>query len=89
MFLNQLSVNFTCCASLYLLPPTCAGIQSINNDRVVPLKQIKVMPDNYAVSIVNNLHKYNAGLMSKAALLNAINDAENLAYSQWTAYLKT
>jgi len=104
MFLNQLSVKarlvlliaLPCIAFLLLAAVTIlltgnlvAGIQSINNDRVVPLKQIKVVSDNYAVSIVDNLHKYNAGLMSKAELLKSIKDAENLASSQWTAYLKT
>ena len=76
MLLNQLSVKarlillvaLPCIAFLLLAAVTLvltgnlvAGIQSINNDRVVPLKQIKVVSDNYAVSIVDNLHKYNAG----------------------------
>ncbi|ALO44225.1 methyl-accepting chemotaxis protein [Pseudoalteromonas phenolica] len=104
MYLNQLSVRsrlillvaLPCIAFLLLAAVTLiltgnlvAGIQSINNDRVVPLKQIKVVSDNYAVSIVDNLHKYNAGLMSKSELLDSISDAESLASSQWSAYLQT
>lgn len=75
--------------TLILSAHLVSGIQSINNDRVVPLKQIKVVSDNYAVSIVDNLHKYNANLMSKSALLESIKDAETIASKQWSAYLQT
>lgn len=75
--------------TLGLTKSLVSGIQSINNDRVVPLKQIKVVSDNYAVSIVDNLHKYNAQLMSKSQLLNAIDSAEKVAKENWQAYLQT
>ncbi|WP_372770618.1 methyl-accepting chemotaxis protein [Pseudoalteromonas sp.] len=75
--------------TLALTKSLVSGIQSINNDRVVPLKQIKVVSDNYAVSIVDNLHKYNAQLMTKSQLLNAIESAENVANENWQAYLQT
>lgn len=72
--------------TLGLTKSLVSGIQSIINDRVVHLKQIKVVSDNYAVSIVDNLHKYNAQLMSKNQLLNAINSAEKVAKENWQAY---
>lgn len=75
--------------TLGLTKSLVSGIQSINNDRVVPLKQIKVVSDNYAVSIVDNLHKYNAKLMTKRQLLSAIESAEKVAKENWQAYLKT
>ncbi|MCF6457177.1 methyl-accepting chemotaxis protein [Pseudoalteromonas sp. MMG024] len=75
--------------SLMMTKSLVMGIQSINNDRVVPLKQIKVVSDNYAVSIVDNLHKYNAKLLSKSQLLAAIESAENIANQNWQAYLNT
>lgn len=75
--------------TLGLTKSLVSAIQSINNDRVVPLKQIKVVSDNYAVSIVDNLHKYNAQLMSKSQLLNAIDSAEKVAKENWQAYLQT
>ncbi len=75
--------------SLMMTKSLVMGIQSINNDRVVPLKQIKVVSDNYAVSIVDNLHKYNAKLLSKSQLLAAIESAENVANQNWRAYLNT
>ena len=75
--------------TLLLTSHLVSGIQSINNDRVVPLKQIKVVSDNYAVSIVDNLHKYNAGLISKSALLSSIDEAEKIAAKTWSDYLQT
>lgn len=75
--------------TLGLTKSLVSGIQSINNDRVVPLKQIKVVSDNYAVSIVDNLHKYNAKLMTKRQLVSAIESAEKVAKENWQAYLKT
>lgn len=89
VFLPCLAFLLLAITSLMLSSSLVAGIQSINNDRVVPLKQIKVVSDNYAVSIVDNLHKYNANLMSKSELLKAIKDAENIASKQWSAYLQT
>lgn len=104
MFLKNLSVKsrlfllvaLPCSAFLLLAIITLlltshlvSGIQSINNDRVVPLKQIKVVSDNYAVSIVDNFHKYNAGLISKSALLSSIDEAEKIAAKNWSDYLQT
>ena len=37
------------------------GIDSLYENRVVPLKQIKTVSDNYAVNIVDLLHKFRAG----------------------------
>lgn len=75
--------------TLVLTKSLVSGIQSINNDRVVPLKQIKVVSDNYAVSIVDNLHKFNAKLITKSQLVNAIESAEKVAKENWQAYLQT
>ena len=66
-----------------------AGIDSLYDDRVVPLKQIKHVSDNYAVNIVDLLHKYRAESITKSALLANINDARNTADNEWKAYLST
>ena len=66
-----------------------AGIDSLYDDRVVPLKQIKHVSDDYAVNIVDLLHKYRAESITKSALLANINDARNTADNEWKAYLST
>ena len=75
--------------TLTLTKSLVSGVESINNDRVVPLKQIKQVSDHYAVNIVDSLHKYNASLMSKSELLFAIQQSEQIAQTQWQAYLST
>jgi len=65
------------------------GIESLYLDRVVPLKQIKQVSDNYAVSIVDLLHKYRAGMLTETQVLKNIQQAEQTANEQWQAYLAT
>ncbi|MEM5550896.1 methyl-accepting chemotaxis protein [Pseudoalteromonas sp. NEC-BIFX-2020_002] len=65
------------------------GIDDLYEDRVVPLKQIKNVSDNYAVNIVDLFHKYRAGNIPKPDFLSAVNDAKNTADSEWQAYLST
>ncbi|WP_421420225.1 methyl-accepting chemotaxis protein (plasmid) [Pseudoalteromonas lipolytica] len=65
------------------------GIDSLYDDRVVPLEQIKTVSDNYAVSIVDLFHKYRAEQISKTAFLQSVNEAESLADSKWQSYLST
>lgn len=66
-----------------------SGIDSLYDDRIVPLKQIKSVSDNYAVNIVDLFHKYRADTITKAEFLSAINDAKNTADNQWQAYIST
>jgi len=56
-----------------------SGIDSLYDDRVVPLKQIKNVSDNYAVNIVDLFHKYRAGTLNKSTFLSAINEAKTIA----------
>lgn len=65
------------------------GIDSLYMDRVVPLKQIKYVSDNYAVSIVDLLQKYRADMLTKSAVLAQIEQAEKNANEEWQAYLST
>lgn len=66
-----------------------SGIDSLYDDRIVPLKQIKTVSDNYAVNIVDLLHKYRAGTIERTSLISAVNDAKSTAEQQWQAYLQT
>lgn len=66
-----------------------SGIDSLYDDRVVPLKQIKTVSDNYAVNIVDLFHKYRAATITKPEFLSAINQAKSIADNEWKAYLNT
>lgn len=65
------------------------GVDSLYQDRVMPLQQLKTVSDAYAVTIVDTLHKYRAGLLSNRQASTAITSAEQQAKSMWQAYLAT
>ncbi|MBE0380287.1 methyl-accepting chemotaxis protein [Pseudoalteromonas prydzensis] len=65
------------------------GIDDLYDNRIVPLKQIKTVSDNYAVNIVDLLHKYRAGTVNQTALLAAVQEAKNTADKEWSDYLST
>ncbi|WP_283235095.1 methyl-accepting chemotaxis protein [Pseudoalteromonas ruthenica] len=75
--------------SMYKLKTIGEGVDSIYKDRVVPLKQIKVVSDNYAVNIVDLLHKYRAGVIDKSQVISLIEQAKVTAQQNWQDYLKT
>ncbi|MBK1694070.1 hypothetical protein CKO09_04875 [Chromatium weissei] len=66
-----------------------AGLQSVYQDRVVPLEQLKAIADFYAVNIVDTSHKTrNANLDWNSAARNVTN-AVNEIHQHWTDYLAT
>jgi methyl-accepting chemotaxis protein len=66
-----------------------AGTRSIYADRVVPLRQLKVVSDAYAVAIVDNVHKVRAGTLPASAALASIEGARARIDSAWGQYLHT
>ncbi|WP_448211934.1 methyl-accepting chemotaxis protein [Colwellia sp. MEBiC06753] len=75
--------------SISIMKGLVGGINSLYDDRVVPLKQIKVVSDNYAVNIVDYFHKYRAGLVTQSEVLSSIKEAKQVADNQWQRYLQT
>ncbi|EHL22209.1 methyl-accepting chemotaxis sensory transducer [Acidovorax sp. NO-1] len=66
-----------------------AGLKSVYDDRVVPLKQIKVVADMYAVNVVDAAHKVRDGAMTPAQGLESLAQARKSVDANWTAYLAT
>lgn len=65
------------------------GVDSLYQDRVIPLQQLKTVSDAYAVIIVDTLHKYRAGLLSNSQAAAELTAAEQQAKTMWRAYLTT
>ncbi len=72
------------------------GIKAANNDlksiyvdRVIPLRDLKVIADMYAVNIVDTTHKVRNGNISWNDAIKNVNDAEHTIKEKWTAYLAT
>ncbi|WP_395815484.1 methyl-accepting chemotaxis protein [Devosia sp.] len=64
-------------------------MQSINDDRVVPLQQLKLVADAYAVNIVDTAHKVRAGTLTWDQAQASVADAKQIITSNWGAYLST
>ncbi|MFI8618489.1 methyl-accepting chemotaxis protein [Acidovorax sp. NPDC077693] len=76
-------------AGLFGMGQSNAGLKSVYDDRVVPLKQIKVVADMYAVNVVDAAHKVRDGAMTPAQGLQSVADARKAIESNWKAYLAT
>lgn len=66
-----------------------AGAHTIYNDRVVPLKGLKVIADDYAVLIIDSVNKVNSGIITGAEALNNINYAVGNIDKEWKSYMAT
>lgn len=64
-------------------------MESLYVDRVVPLKELKVISDMYAVSIVDTAHKTRDGVLTPEQARNALTQARRTVESQWSAYVST
>jgi len=65
------------------------GVDSLYQDRVKPLQQIKVVSDAYAVTVVDTLHKHRAGLLTATAASAELEQASKVASQSWQAYRAT
>ena len=73
----------------YTLSSVNTTMRSLYNDRVVPLKGLKVISDAYAVDVIDAVNKANAGLISAPEALEAIENARHVIDREWQAYLAT
>jgi len=66
-----------------------SAIESIYSDRVVPLRDLKMIADAYAVDIVDTAHKARAGTLGRDVVLKNIREANTTIHDRWNAYLAT
>ncbi|WP_448205714.1 methyl-accepting chemotaxis protein [Azospirillum sp. sgz302134] len=66
-----------------------AGLRSVYEDRVVPLRDLKVISDAYAVYIVDASHKARNGNFSWDESLTSVEKARGDIRARWKAYLAT
>ena len=65
------------------------SIETIYADRVVPLRDLKVIADAYAVSVIDTTNKTNAGLLTAENSAKALKAAKEIISSKWQGYLAT
>lgn len=68
---------------------TVAGLQTVYEDRVVPLRDLKVIADMYAVNIVDTSHKVRNGNMTWQEARQSLAEAETTINAKWKAYKAT
>ncbi len=66
-----------------------ASMTTIYLDRVIPLRDLKVISDAYAVSIIDLINKTNAGLITAENAVVELQKAEKIIKEKWSAYLAT
>jgi methyl-accepting chemotaxis protein len=71
------------------LKHTAAGVDRIYLDRVVPLKDLKVIADDYAVLVVDAVNKANAGRLSAEDTAQIIRSSEDQIHKKWKKFMAT
>ncbi len=71
------------------LKHTAEGVDRIYLDRVVPLKDLKVIADDYAVLVVDAVNKANAGLISAEETVSIIKSSEDEIAKMWDKFMST
>ncbi|RYF01705.1 MAG: HAMP domain-containing protein [Comamonadaceae bacterium] len=66
-----------------------AGLKSVYDDRVVPLREIKVVAEMYAVNVVDAAHKVRDGSMTPGQGVTSVLEARKAIQSNWSTYLQT
>lgn len=66
-----------------------ASLETIYKDRVIPLRDLKVIADAYAVSIIDLVNKTNAGLTTAEDALVEVDTANQLIEKKWQTYIGT
>ncbi|MDO8988247.1 MAG: methyl-accepting chemotaxis protein [Sideroxyarcus sp.] len=66
-----------------------AGLETVYKDRVVPLRDLKLIADKYAVNIVDTSHKMRNGNISLEQGRKNIEDAQSAIKHAWDGYLAT
>lgn len=66
-----------------------AGAGSLYNDRVVPLQQLKLISDYYAVNIIDAVNKADHGIFTRDQALQNIKTAQAEIDKNWRAYMGT
>ncbi|MBW0297067.1 methyl-accepting chemotaxis protein [Shewanella xiamenensis] len=75
--------------AIYMMGKIEYGVERIYNDRVVPLDDLKVIADKYAVDVIDAINKANAGGFSASQAANALENASKTINQYWPKYLAT
>ncbi|WP_271270887.1 methyl-accepting chemotaxis protein [Aliamphritea hakodatensis] len=75
--------------ALFELKSTVNGSARMYNDRVVPLEDLKVIADDYAVLVIDAVNKANAGLIPVSRAVADIEASKTEIAAKWQKYMAT
>ena len=75
--------------ALFELKSTVDGSARMYNDRVVPLEDLKVIADDYAVLVIDAVNKANAGLIPVSRAVADIEASKTEIAAKWQKYMAT
>lgn len=75
--------------SLYNLKEANEGVGRIYEDRVVPLEDLKIIADDYAIFVIDAVNKANAGIMTGPEALQGVRKARAEIEDKWQKYMST
>ncbi|EAR61944.1 methyl-accepting chemotaxis protein [Neptuniibacter caesariensis] len=76
-------------SSLAELKSADEGVGRIYEDRVVPLEDLKIIADDYAVFVIDAVNKANAGIMTGDEALKGVQAARKEISDKWQKYMAT
>lgn len=75
--------------SIWTMRVSQSSMQTVLDDRVIPLRDLKMISDAYAVDIVDTSHKVRGGTYSFAEGLDKVKSSRTVIAQRWSAYLAT
>jgi methyl-accepting chemotaxis protein len=76
-------------SSIWTMRTTESAMQTVLDDRVIPLRDLKMISDAYAVDIVDTSHKVRGGSLTFAKGLEKVQGSQKVVEERWSAYLAT
>ncbi len=74
---------------IYATSQANRSMATIYNDRVVPLKDLKLIADMYAVNVVDITHKVRNKALDWPQGLDSVQQADSMIQQRWAVYLAT
>ncbi|MBB1269072.1 methyl-accepting chemotaxis protein [Shewanella sp. SR44-3] len=78
-----------CVMAINMMGKIEQGVVRIYSDRVVPLEDLKIIGDDYAVYVIDAINKANAGDFSAQDAAKALEDAKSNIDTRWKKYMAT
>jgi methyl-accepting chemotaxis protein len=78
-----------CVMAISMMGKIEQGVVRIYNDRVVPLEDLKIIGDDYAVYVIDAINKANAGDFTAQEATQGLVDAKKNITTRWKKYMQT